>query len=293
MLNSTIDVRPYAGALGAVIDGVDLSQPLPDRTYREIRNALNEHGVIFFYDQDITPDQHLAFGRRFGDIYASKTTGKVPGHPQVIELRKEPNDRHNHGGEWHTDQVYTDVPLGGSILLARELPPAGGDTMFANMAKAYDSLSPGLKKTLEGLRAVHSVKKRIDVVGVPVQKVKNAAGEAMEIDHKLPPADLERQAIHPAVIRHPETGRKILYVNPTYTVRFEGWTVKESEPLLEYLYKHGSRAENTCRFHWRVGAIAFWDNWTCWHYAVQDYDGYRRLMHRVSVYGQTPIPADA
>jgi taurine dioxygenase len=280
--NSILDIRPVSGALGAEIHGIDLERPLEERACAEIRNALNEYGVIFFRDQNISPAAHLAFGKRFGDIWASRNMGKVAGHPQVVELRREPDDTHEHGGNWHTDQVYTEVPLLGSILLAREVPASGGDTMFANMCAAYETLSPGLKKTLGGLRAVHSVGKRIKAVGIAAPR---ADAQALNADEQA------RSAVHPVVTRHPETGRKVLYVNPTYTERFEGWTIEESAPLLDYLYRHGSRPENVCRFHWQAGSIAFWDNRSTWHFAVQDYGGLRRVMHRVSIAGTAPVAA--
>jgi taurine dioxygenase len=168
----------------------------------------------------------------------------------------------------------------GSVLLAQELPDTGGDTMFANMCAAYDGLSEGLKKTLAGLRAVHAKSKALDPSKLaPERKV---TGDELA---RLTADNVARQATHPATPRHPETGRRILFVNPTYTLRFEGWTEAESEPLLKYLFQHASRPENTCRFHWQVGSIAFWDNRTSWHYALNDYHGSRRLMYRVSVQG--------
>ena len=282
MRNSTLDVRPAFGPLGAVIHGVDLSKPVEEREYRDIRSALNEHCLLFFKHQTITPAQHLAFGKLFGEIWVSPALGKVPGHPQVVEIRREPEDTHDHGGNWHSDQTYTELPLFGSILLAHELPASGGgDTMFANLCRAYDTLSDGLKKTLLGLRAVHTLGKRIAAVGI------------REPDQGMSEADKKREATHPVVVRHPESGRNVLYVNPTYTVRFEGWTEEESKPLLDVLFRHASRPENTCRFHWEPGDIAFWDNRSCWHFAVQDYAGERRVMHRVSIQGSIPIQAQA
>jgi taurine dioxygenase len=293
MRNSTVDVRPAFGALGGEIRGVDLAQPMEERTYREIRNALNDYGVIFIKDQGhITPAQQLAFGKRFGEIWISKSMGRVPGHPEVIELRKDPEDTHDHGGDWHTDQQYTEVPPLGSILLAREIPSSGGgDTMFANMHRAYETLSEGLKKTLLGLRAVHTVSKRVARVGINEKQLRHTGMDEAKEPVKPTEGDFIRQASHPVVTRHPETGRKVLYISPTYTTRFEGWTVEESAPLLKYLFEHSSRPDNICRFHWSVGDIAFWDNRSTWHFAVQDYNGYRRVMHRVSVVGSAPVGA--
>ena len=280
MQNSTIDVRLASKDSGAEIAGVDLSEPLAEPTYREIRHLLADRGVVFFRDQQLTPEQLLAVGKQFGDIHISKLIAKVPGHPLVAEVRKEPEQTRNTGGNWHSDHAYVDKPPLGSILLARELPPLGGDTMFVNMCAAYDSLSDGLKKTLDGLKVVHAKKKALDNSNLTAERKVGTKERA-----RLSTGDLEEQAIHPAAPRHPETGRKILFVNPTYTVRFDGWSEEESKPLLTYLYRHAARPENICRFHWEVGSVAFWDNRTSWHYALNDYHGSRRLMYRVSVQG--------
>ncbi len=276
----TIDIRPISRHAGAEILGIDLAQPLDEPVCRDIRRTLGERGVVFFRDQNLTPDQLLAVGRRFGDIHVSKLIRKVPGHPQVAEVRKEPEQTRNTGGNWHTDHAYAAVPPLGSLLIARELPEVGGDTLFANMCAAYDGLSAGLKKTLAGLRAVHAKAHALDNANLSSER-QVAAAHVAAIERE----DLEEQAIHPATPRHPETGRRILFVNPTYTVRFDGWTAAESAPLLGTLYRHASDPEYACRFSWRVGSVAFWDNRTSWHYALNDYHGSRRLMHRVSVMG--------
>jgi taurine dioxygenase len=280
MQNSTIDVHLTSKDSGAEISGVDLARPLAEPTYREIRHLLADRGVVFFREQELTPEQLLALGKQFGEIHISKLIAKVPGHPLVAEVRKEPEQTRNTGGNWHSDHAYVDKPPLGSILLARELPPLGGDTMFANMCAAYDSLSDGLKKTLDGLKAVHAKKKALDNSNLSAERKVGTKERA-----RLSTGDLEEQAIHPVAPRHPETGRKVLFVNPTYTVRFDGWSEAESKPLLTYLYQHAARPENICRFHWEVGSIAFWDNRTSWHYALNDYHGSRRLMYRVSVQG--------
>jgi taurine dioxygenase len=278
--NSTIDVRPVSPNVGAEIRGVDLSRPLDDGTYGEIRSALNTHGVIFFRDQAITPDQHLAFAERFGEPEVDPTalTGHPAGYPMICEVRKEPEQTRNTGGNWHTDHAFDPEPPLGSILLARELPECGGDTMFASMVAAYDALSDGLKKTLEGLNAVHAKTRAFD--GLSSEREVSAA-ERADVHAKF----AAREAVHPVVPRHPESGRKLLFVNPTYTTRFEGWTEKESEPLLKFLFQHAARPEFTYRFQWQVGSIAFWDNRSVWHYALNDYHGERRLMHRVALKG--------
>jgi len=277
MRNSTIDVQPVAGALGAEILGVDLSRPLDDGQFREIRQAFHDHGVVFFRDQRLTPEQHVAFAERFGPINVNRFFAHVPGHPMIAEVRKEPEQKANIGGGWHTDHTYDQIPALGSMLLAREVPEHGGDTMFANLGLAYDALSDGLKRTLEGLRAVHSNR---HVFGPDAAYVKT------DLKGRLGNPELATQdAVHPVVIRHPDTGRKTLYVNAGFTVRFEGWTVEESRPLLEMLYRHAARPEFTCRFRWREGSMAFWDNRATWHCAINDYHGARRLMHRITIEG--------
>jgi taurine dioxygenase len=278
--NSTIDVRPLSAAVGAEIHGVDLRQPLEERTYRDIRNALNEHGVIFFRDQDITPAQQVAFAGRFGKplVDTVSSGGHPEGFPEILFIAKEADQTRNIGGNWHSDHSFDEIPPLGAVLLARELPPTGGDTLFASMYSAYDTLSDGLKKTLEGLRAVHRKTRAYDALSS-----EREVGDTARSEIAKRYAGLE--VVHPVVPRHPETMRKVLYVNPTYTVRFEGWTEKESAPLLQYLYAHATRPENTCRFQWRDGSIAFWDNRSSWHYALNDYHGARRMMHRITIDG--------
>jgi taurine dioxygenase len=270
--DTTIKFRPASGSVGAIISDIDLSKPLEDKTYREIRTCLNEYGVIFFRDQTLTPEQHLALGARFGEIHMNPVIPAVPGYSNIAEVRKEPEQRIAHGGAWHADEAFKAAPPLGSILLAREVPP-GGDTMFASMWRAYDTLSDGLKKTLDGLRVVHRISKRLDKDTDDTKK------------RRAVPEDRTKGGTSPAVVRHPESGRKILWITPMYTTQFEGWTVDESEPLLNYLFEHATKPENIYRFQWEEGSIAFWDNRSTWHYAIQDYDGSRRVMHRVSIKG--------
>ncbi|MFO1114941.1 MAG: TauD/TfdA family dioxygenase [Beijerinckiaceae bacterium] len=276
MRNRRFDVAPTSGALGAEINGVDLSEPLSDPQIAELRGALNEYGVIFFRDQKLTPEQHIAFAERFGPIDINRFFQAAPGYPQIAEVRKEPEQKVNIGGGWHTDHSYDQVPALGSILLARETPPRGGDTMFACMNRAYEALSDGLKKTLGSMRAVHSSR---HVFGAASAYVKDAGGRLGNTESAV------QDAVHPVVLRHPESGKKILYVNPAFTTHFEGWTAQESAPLLAFLYQHAARPEFQTRFQWREGSIAFWDNRATWHYAVNDYHGARRLMHRITVQG--------
>ncbi|WIM11621.1 TauD/TfdA family dioxygenase [Enhydrobacter sp.] len=276
MRNFRLDIRPSSPAVGAEILGVDLSGPLSTEETSEIREALKEYGVIFFRDQELTPEQHIAFAERFGPININRFFQSVSGHPQIAEVRKELDQTTNIGGSWHTDHSYDEAPALGSILLARDVPEHGGDTMFASMHRAYEALSDGLKRTLENLRAVHSSR---HVFGAAARYAKDTAG-------RIGNAELATQdAVHPVVIRHPETGRKTLYVNAAFTIRFEDWTEKESKPLLDYLYAHAAQPQFHMRFRWRKGSIAFWDNRATWHFAINDYHGERRLMHRITLEG--------
>ncbi|MCG8355891.1 MAG: TauD/TfdA family dioxygenase [Kiloniellales bacterium] len=272
-----IEVRPLSNALGAEIHGVDLAEDLDAAVFHEIRAAFLRHGVIFFRDQDLSPERHVAFAERWGAINVNRFFKPVAGYPKVAEVRKEPDQERNIGGNWHTDHSYDQVPALGSILYALEVPETGGDTLFASMYRAYETLSDGMKRTLEGLKAWHSSR---HVFGAA------AAGSESRRDGRIGNAALATQdACHPVVITHPESGRKALYVNPEFTLHIDGWRAAESKPLLDYLYSHAQQPEHTCRFRWRKGSIAFWDNRATWHKALNDYHGERRLMHRITVEG--------
>ena len=270
-----LTIRKVAGALGAELGGVDLSGALDGPTIAAIRAALNQHQVIFFRDQRLTPEQQLAFGRRFGPLNIHPYVTGMADHPEVMEIIKEPTDRLNFGGGWHSDMSFLETPSIGSILYAVETPDFGGDTLFASQAAAYDALSEGLKATLEGLRAVHSAGQEYSAKGASAQK--RASMQVTEAE------GLAGEFVHPVVKVHPETGRKALYVNPAFTMRFDGWSRKESRALLDYLFEHSRQEAFTCRFSWRDGSVAFWDNRQVWHYALNDYPGQRRHMRRVTV----------
>lgn len=280
MRSNSVSVEPVSGPVGAEIRGIDLASDLAETDVALIRDTLFDRGVVFFRDQSITPDQHIAFAERFAPINVNRFFAHAEGHPSIAEVRKEPGQKNNIGGGWHTDHSYDIEPAMGSILLARELPPVGGDTLFASMYAAYDALSDGLKTTLEGLRAVHSSR---HVFG---PQAKRFADPNNDLKDRLRNADQAVQdAVHPVVIRHPGSGRRALYVNPGFTLRFDGWTAEESQALLGYLYQHAAKPEFQCRFRWQEGSIAFWDNRATWHYAVNDYHGERRLLHRITLEG--------
>lgn len=273
-----IEVRRIAGALGAEVHGVNLAAPLDAQTTTEIRRAFLEHLVIFFRGQALDLAQYMAFARRMGEPIEYPFVQGLPGYPQVIEVKKLEHEKSNFGGIWHSDTAYLDVPPMASMLLAREIPPYGGDTLFANQTLAYESLSSGMKRMLEGMKAVFSSAKA-DVSKTREDRLKSdGRGDARK----------EYEAEHPVVRTHPETGRRALYVNVAHTARFAGMTEEESAPLLAYLYQHQVRPEFTCRFVWQRGSIAFWDNRCTQHNPVNDYHGYRRLMHRITLAGDPP-----
>jgi len=274
----TLDVRPIAGALGAEISGVDLSKDLSDAAVAAIRRAWLEHLVIFFRDQDLPPARFLAFARRFGEPIEYPFVKGLEEFPEIIPVLKLEHEKINFGGIWHSDTTYLDVPPMASMLVAREVPAAGGDTEFANMYLAYETLSAGMRRLLDGLLAVNS-SAAADVSRTREDRLKDS-GRA--------DAKKEYAASHPVVRVHPETGRRALYVNSAHTVRFEGMTDEESAPILKFLYAHQTRPEFTCRFHWHPGSLAMWDNRCAQHNAINDYQGHRRLLHRITLAGDKP-----
>ena len=273
-----LHVERIAGALGAEVSGIDLAAPLGPETVGEIRAALHEHLVLFFRDQPLTPDRFLAFASALGTPVEYPFVTGLHGYPEIIEVKKLEHERTNFGGIWHTDTAYLPCPPMGSLLLAREVPPFGGDTEFANQYLAYDALSEGMKALLGGLRAVNSSAKA---------DVTRTREDRMREDARTD-ARGEYVAEHPVVRTHPETGRKALYVNVAHTVRFAGMTEAESAPLLDFLFAHQVRPEFTCRFRWQVGSLAWWDNRCTLHNPLNDYHGYRRVMHRITLQGDAP-----
>jgi len=272
-----ISVKPQSASLGAVIDGVDLAQDLSDSTLEELKSVFGLYSVIFFRNQDLTPQQHIDLAERWGSINVNRFFKPLEGYPKIAQVIKEADQKENIGGAWHTDHSYDEIPAMGSILYARKVPQVGGDTLFSSMYLAYEALSDSMKEMLSGLKAWHSSRHAFGYG--------SAESEHYE-DGRLANPDLATQdALHPVVITHPITGRKALYVNTRFTIRFDGWTVEESKPLLDFLYAHGARQEFTCRFQWEPGSIAFWDNRATWHYALNDYHGEQRIMHRITLEG--------
>ena len=275
---SLIDIRPLSSAIGAEIHGIDLNKAISKEQFLEVKSAFSQYGVIFFRDQNLSPDKEITFAEYWGKININRFFTNVDGYPKIAMVLKEPDQKKNIGSTWHTDQTYDEEPAMGSILFAHDVPKNGGDTMFSSMYNAYETLSDGLKHTLTGLNARHS--SRHVFGGARAQRDDDTVGRIKNAEAA------NQDAIHPVIITHPETGRKALYVNPVFTLGFEGWTDAESKPLLEYLYLHASRPEFTCRFKWRAGSIAFWDNRATWHLAINDYHGERRLMHRITIEGK-------
>jgi taurine dioxygenase len=272
-----IEVRPLAGALGAEVVGVDMAGDLDDEVVQEVRQAFLDHLVIFLRDQKATPQQQVAFARRFGEPMEYPNLPGLPEAPLITPVVKLEHERNNFGGVWHSDTTYLPEPPMGSMLLALEVPPHGGDTLFANQYLAYEALSEGMRKVLGGLVAVNSSAKA-DVSRTREDRIKEQGGDSKTYE-----------AEHPVVRTHPETGRKTLYVNAAHTACFKGWTEAESAPLLEYLFAHQVKPEFTCRLRWEPGTLAFWDNRCAQHNPVNDYHGHRRVMHRVTLAGDTPV----
>jgi taurine dioxygenase len=266
------DVRPLTGGLGAEIFGIDLAQPLDAEGFRAINQVLLDHGAIFFRDQKITPQQQMAFARHWGSVHLHPHMACLPEQPGVIEILKKETDTTVFGQNWHTDQMFTPTPARVTLLYAKEIPPVGGDTMYANLYMAYDTLSDGMKAMIANLRTVNLYNKK---------KKRPAAMTPTAPEQDPEPAE------HPLVRTHPETGKKALYLcNPGITRHIVGMSEEESAPLLKYLLDHATRPEFTCRFRWQVGSLAVWDNRRTLHYPVNDYYGYRRVMHRITIEGE-------
>ena len=265
-----IEVIPLTGAMGAEIHGIDLAQELDEAAFGAVHQALLEYGAIFFRDQDITPAQQTAFAKRWGEIHLHPHMPCIPGYPGVIEIVKKEDDTTVFGENWHTDQMFTRTPARITMLYAKQVPPVGGDTLFANLYAAYDTLSEGMKAFVAKLRTVSSY---------DTDKTRPAAMTPTGLDDVV-------WAEHPLVRVHPETGRKALYLcHGGITRRLAGMTEEESRPILGYLLAHATKPEFTCRFRWQVGSMAVWDNRRALHYPVNDYYGYRRVMNRITIQG--------
>jgi alpha-ketoglutarate-dependent taurine dioxygenase len=272
-----ITVEPIAAACGAEIGGVDIGAGVDDETAAEIRRALLAHLVVFFRDQAFDEAQHKAFTRHFGELFVHPNYNFGNKDPELVFLLRRPGDSGAAGENWHADTTMMAAPPMGAILYGMEVPPYGADTLFANQYLAYDALSEGMKALLEKLRAVHNDSR----VAGPNSKVNAQRSSKVRDDADWRPTE----AVHPVVRTHPETGRKCLWVNGVYVHRFEGMSVEESQPLLDFLYAHCARPEFTCRFRWRPGSVAFWDNRCLQHLAVHDNFSHTRHMRRTQIRG--------
>jgi taurine dioxygenase len=276
----TITVSPIAGSLGAEIAGVDLAQDLDDEVVAEIRRAWLHHLVVFFRGQEhLDSARFLSFAKRIGQPIEYPFVRGFEAYPQIIAIAKLPHETVNFGGIWHSDTAYLDRPPMATMLIAREIPPAGGDTMYANQYAAYESLSPAMQRLLEPLRGVNS-SALADVSKTREDRVRDSGD---------PEAEQVYEVSHPVVRTHPETGRRSLYVNIAHTARFEGMTEEESRPLLQFLFQHQVKAEFTCRFRWEAGSLAMWDNRCVQHNPVNDYHGFKRVMNRITLAGDVPV----
>ncbi len=280
MADPTITIEPISGVLGAEIGGVDLAGDLSDGTIAAIRAALVERHVVFFRDQELSPEAHMAFGRRFGELDTHPFVEGNATHPEVLDVITEPDDRANFGGGWHIDVTFLPEPDMASILYALEVPPAGGDTLFADLHTAYDTLSDTMKEMLDGLVCVHSAGPQYGAGGYSTKSKAMATRNEIESHNEVR---------HPLVRTHPESGRKGLYANPAFTTGIDGLRRDESRALLEFLYRHATHERFTCRFRWRPGSLAMWDNRSVMHHALFDYVGQRRVMRRITVKGDRPV----
>lgn len=275
---SPFTLRKLAGAVGAEVVGLDLAHGADDALIAALRAAWLEHGMLVLRAQPLAPAAFQALAERFGEVIEYPFVKGIEGHPLIIPVLKLPHERHNFGGIWHSDTAYLETPPMATMLIARELPPHGGDTLFASAAAAYEALSPAMQQMLAGLAGVNTSAKA-DVTKTREDRIKDA-----------PTAQSRQELVaeHPVVRTHPETGRRSLYVNFGHTARFAGMTEEESRPLLDFLYAHMVKPEFTCRLSWQVGDIAFWDNRQVLHNPVNDYHGHKRLLHRVTLRGDRP-----
>ena len=270
------DLTPY---VGSEISGLDLSKAIAPDTMTRLRALWLERKVLFFRDQSLSPDEQVAFTRQFGEVDKYPFLKGIESNPLVAPVLKLPDETINFGGVWHSDTTYLETPAGGASLYALELPPLGGDTIFCNMGTAYETLPQGIKDTIDELKAINTSGK----AAVSKTRANRLADSG---DSSAPEVFTNT---HPVIRTHPESGERTLYVNEAHTVRFDGWTEEDSEPLLNMLYQHARKPEFQCRFRWSSGSVVIWDNRSSHHYPVNDYHGYRRLLHRVSLKGSRPV----
>lgn len=272
-----MQVHASGGALGAYVTGIDLGAPQSPATRQAIRQAWLDHLVLIFPDQPLDEAAFLAFARTIGEPARYPFVTGLTDYPDIIEVKKLEDEKNNFGGIWHSDTVYLDEPPMASMLVARELPPRGGDTEFADMYQAWDQLPADLQATIEPLMALN----RSDLADVSKTRSDRLADDEQ-------PARKAFRSIHPAVRTHPETGRKSLFVNTAHTSHFVGMSVAESRPILDQIFAHQIRSEFVWRLRWQPGMLALWDNRCLLHNPINDYHGHRRIMHRITLAGDRP-----
>jgi taurine dioxygenase len=276
----SLNITPLSPALGAIVGGIDLRQPLADADQRDIEQALLEHQVLFFRAQPIEPTQQAAFAARFGDLHIHPIYPNIPEQPEVLVLDTAVTDVRDNA-IWHTDVTFLETPALGAVLTAKQLPAYGGDTLWASNSAAFEALSKPLQRLLDGLTASHDFTRSF-----PLERFGNTP-EALERYHQV-----QRQhppVTHPVVRTHPVTGRKGLFVNEGFTTRINELEPAESDALLRFLFAHSTRPEFSIRWRWQENDVAFWDNRITQHYAVDDYRPARRVMHRATILGDKPV----
>ena len=274
-----IEVSPISGALGALITGVELKEPLQDPVFEEIYNAFLEYKVIFFNDQELNPETQLRFGKMFGQPIIYPFVKGLKDFPEITPILKKETDLNNFGGVWHSDTTYQEQPPKATMLYAVEVPEFGGDTEFANQCMALDHLSEGMRKFLNEQKVINTSGKGKVVASRSDVMKHSSSGKVVD----------ELRAIHPVVRTHPETKEQALFINEAHSLQFASLSLEESTPLLEFLFKHQIKSEFTCRFKWKKGSVAIWDNRCTLHNPINDYHGKRRLMHRITFAGDTPV----
>ena len=276
---SSMNIQPLSPSLGSLIYGVDLSQPLTDSFLAELRSVWLDRKIIVLRDQSLSAEQYIAFAKQLGkpDIYPFLKG--LEGFPEITPVLKKEKETVNFGGVWHSDTTYQPHPPMATILYALELPPVGGDTLFANQVQAYEALTDGLKETLATLKVIC----RPDKATAMATRADRIAEQGRDTSKD------DLVGIHPVIRTHPETGKKSLYINQAHSCHFQGWSMAESDGLLNFLYAHQIREEFQCRHVWNKGDVAIWDNRCTLHYPVNDYHGYRRLLHRITLKGDKPV----
>ncbi len=284
MAYKTISIEPIAGSCGAEVSGVNIAKPINRKTFTEIYEAWLAYQVLFFRDQKLTSDQYLKFAKKWGGIHVHPFVKGLRRYPEILEVKKTETDTYTFGNRWHTDQMFAPRPAKATLLYAKETPTVGGDTLYANMYDAYEALSPGMKKMLEPIRTfnVGDGNKRSAKYGNRENRYKGASAKP-----KAPPKGIKTNSQHPLVRTHPETGRKALYIG-VHTQELVGFSGEEGNFLIDMLRAHCTKEEFIARFNWQKNSIAIWDNRCLQHYAVSDYPGQRRRMHRITIKGDKP-----